>query len=68
MDISAIPIGGNPPNNVNVIIEVPVGTTILEAMRARGHDGEFTVSAESPRHDKPPRHGRLFSCSGGSAP
>ena len=25
MDISAIPIGGNPPNNVNVIIEVPAG-------------------------------------------
>ena len=25
MDITAIPIGGNPPNNVNVIIEVPSG-------------------------------------------
>ena len=25
MDISAISIGGNPPNNVNVIIEVPAG-------------------------------------------
>ena len=25
MDISAIPVGDNPPNNVNVVIEVPAG-------------------------------------------